>query len=120
LQDRLKVLERHSAAHLAAALRAPSGDVCAPRDAYQAGYVALMSTLSEEEVRSIADHPNPDAAVRATDRLGLSSEDREHAAAGAASYYSPETSMERPLSEQIEWARRVRTAAGWPAELSTP
>lgn len=112
-QSRDAVLERLSRSHLSDAMQAPSGDLGASQAAYQAGYFALMSSLSPEEVGSFLDHPNVEAAALGAQRLGLSQGDLDTAREDATGYYSPAARSLQEVRRQMEWARRARAAAGW-------
>lgn len=111
--SRIDALDRQSQDYLRQALNTPPADPTAVIAAYQAGYLALLSALSADEVAVVVDHPSPSAAVLAARRLQLLAEDRALAAEGAAGYYSPTPGMGLPLAEHIAWARRVRVAARW-------
>jgi hypothetical protein len=110
---RVEVLERHSRSYLARALEATSGDAVSVNAAYLAGYTALMSTLSLEEMRSYSDHPNSAAAALGAQRLQLGPEDQLLAQHGASTYYSPATRSTSELKQQVAWALRVRAAVRW-------
>lgn len=114
LQSRDAVLEKLSRTHLADALQAPSANAGATGAAFQAGYFALMSSLSADEVGAFMDHPNVEAAVLGAHRLQLTTDDLAIAREGAVNYYSPEAQSDHDVRRQVEWARRVRAAAGWP------
>jgi len=107
------VLEQLSRSHLADAVQASSADACAANAAFQAGYFALMASLSPDEVGSFDDHPNTEAAALGAQRLQLSSDDVDAAREGAADYYSPAARADRRVQRLLEWAGRVRAAAGW-------
>jgi hypothetical protein len=105
---RAESLDRQSQDHMAHAQRSLS-----PHAAYQSGYCALIATIAPAELRAFDDHPNVDAAALAAHRLKLSTEDQELARDGAEMYYSPTQRSAFDLHRTVEWARRVRAAAGW-------
>lgn len=111
--SRLEALDRQSQDYLRMAIDSASADAGAAGAAYQAGYFALMSALSTEEVVLFVDHPSAGAASLAAKRLQLSTEDRAVAEQGAANYYAPQSERGSPLHDRIAWARRVRAAAHW-------
>lgn len=113
-QSRDAVLEKLSRTHLADALQASCADAGAAGAAFQAGYFALMASLSPDEVGSFMDHPNVEAAVLGAQRLQLTPDDLDIAQEDAANYYSPAARSDDDVRRQVEWARRVRAAAGWP------
>ena len=83
-------------------------------NAFQAGYIALLSALEPAELSRLDDHPNPGAARLGAERLGLAGGDCSFAEHVATCYYAPNLSALVPLSVCLDWARRVRRAAGWP------
>jgi len=108
-------LEQQSSSHLSRALQATSADTGAVNAAFMAAYCALLASLSPDEVRAIADHPDPHAARVGAKRLSLAVDDQVSAEEGAATYYSPEPQTDVTLRRQIALARRARVAAGWSA-----
>jgi hypothetical protein len=108
--SRNEALEHQSREHLQFALDSGQTDA-----AYQAGYFALMSALSTDEVSTFADHPSAAAAALGAERLQLQRDDCVLAEEGAAGYYSPKPASGQPLSAHVAWARRARAAAGWSA-----
>ncbi len=112
-RSRDNVLEELSRSHLVDALQASSADAGAANAAFQAGYFALISSLSQDEVGSYQDHPNVEAAILGARRLGLTPDDLEMAGKDAADYYSPAARSDQDFRRQLEWARRARVAAGW-------
>lgn len=113
-QPRDAVLEKLSRTHLADALQASSANADAAGAAFQAGYFALMSSLSPDELGAFMDHPNVEAAVLGAQRLQLTPDDLAIAREDAANYYSPAAWSDVDVRRQVEWARRTRAAAGWP------
>ena len=114
LRSRNDVLEQLSRSHLVHAQEASSASAGAANAAFQAGYCALMASLSPDEVSSFADHPNATAAVMGAQRLHLVVDDLDMARDGASDYYSPAARSDREVKLQVDWARRARAAAGWP------
>ena len=110
---RVAALDRQSRDHLRFAQEAAPGDLTAVGAAYQAGYFALVSTLSTDEMSAFDDHPNAKAAAVAAQRLQLPLADQALAEAGAATYYAPHADMALILDDYVGWAQRVRAAAGW-------
>ena len=110
--SRTAALDRQSRDHLRLAQEASPGDLTAVSAAYQAGYFALVTTLSTAEMSAFGDHPNAKAAARAAQRLQLSLADQALAETGAATYYLPHADVAL-LDDYVAWAGRVRAAAGW-------
>lgn len=108
---RMQALDRQSQDYLRMAMDKAATPSAANAAAYQAGYFALMSALSVEEVGLAVDHPSANAAGLAARRLQLSTADQTLAEKGASAYYSPQPEHDPPLSDRIAWARRVRAAA---------
>ena len=106
--SRADSLDRQSQDHMALAQRSLS-----PQAAYQSGYCALIASIAAAELRAFADHPNVGAAVLGAERLELSAEDQALARDGAEMYYSPTQQSVFDLHRTVDWARRVRAAAGW-------
>ena len=113
MDTRITSLNRQSRDYLRLALEAPPGDATAAGAAYQAGYFALVSTLSTDELRGFGDHPNAKAATLGAQRLRLPLADQALAETGAATYYAPDADVAAVLDDYVAWARRVRVAAGW-------
>lgn len=111
--SRLAALDRQSRDHLRHAQEAAAGSLTAAGAAYQAGYFALVSTLSTNELSGFGDHPNAKAAAVAAQRLQLPPADQALAETGAATYYAPDADVAAVLDDYVAWARRVRVAAGW-------
>lgn len=84
--------------------------------AFQAGYFALLSAVDEERRATPCDNPNAEIAREGASRLSLSRVDQNLADLGARNYYEP-TSLSFLASQQdwIDWAERVRKAAGMSA-----
>lgn len=112
---RLASLRLQSNDHLAfATASAASGELTrASSSAIQAGYCALLSTLSMDEVRAHLDHPSGRAAALGTERLGLSPEDRAFGVRVAENFYGPHPDQLWSFEQCLAWAQRARAAAGW-------
>lgn len=113
-KERLAALERQSTAHLEHASNVlwPNPSV-AGAAAFEAGYFALMSAVTPEELRQFAEHPSVAAAEKAAARLGLSKPDSDMARQGAADFYAPGRLRFAEAFAWFEWAARVRRSAGW-------
>jgi len=110
-------LRRQSDDHLASASAAAARAelALAASSAIQAGYCAVLSMLSSEEILSHPDHPNGRAAALGAVRLGLSPEDQTFGEQAAANFYAPHPERLWSFDECLGWARRARMAAGWHA-----
>ena len=84
--------------------------------AFQSGYFALLSAVNGEVQVASDDHPNAEIVREVASQLSLSRADQTLADLGARNYYEP-TSLNFLASPQdwIDWAERVRAAAGLPA-----
>lgn len=103
-------LKRQSDDHLQFAFR---GGPSAATAAFQAGYCALLSTLSAAELAAFPDHPNATAAALSAERLQLTSTEQVQAQLGACGYYAADQASFGSVEEWLVWASRVRTARGW-------
>jgi len=112
----MAALRRQSDDHWRFALQANARgrpSYSAASSAYQAGYCALLTALSAEETKSLADHPSSAATSLAAGRLQLCQADHALGERGAAGYYAPSPAVFSSFDEWFTWARRVRQAAGW-------
>jgi hypothetical protein len=112
-QTRIAALDRQSRDYLRLAQEAAPGALTAAGAAYQAGYFALVSALSPDEMSAFGDHPNAKSAALGARRLRLPLPDQALAEAGATTYYAPDADVAAVLDDYVAWARRVRAAAGW-------
>jgi len=101
----------HLASASAAAARAELA--LAASSAIQAGYCAVLSVLSSDEIRSHPDHPDSGAAVLGATRLGLLPEDQLFAEQAAKNFYAPNPERLWSFDQCLVWAKRARVAAGW-------
>lgn len=108
-------LRRASDDYLAEALRLQTSTSLAGASslAFQAGYFALLSAVNGEVLVASDDHPNAEIVREVANQLSLSRADQNLADLGARNYYEP-TSLDFLASPQdwIDWAERVRAAAG--------
>lgn len=112
--ERQQSLHRQSDDHLRDALAASVGS---PAQAFfQAGYLALLASLSAEEVKSFQDQPNAGAVALAASRISLSLTDQALGEHGARSYYSEDRSEFGSIDTWSAWAIRARRAVGWNGE----
>lgn len=113
-------LERASGDYMSQARReqTPNSAVDATSLAFQAGYFALLFAVNAEMQAQPGDHPNAEIACEGARRLSLCRADQNLADLGARNYYEP-TSLKFLASQQewIDWAERVRTAAGMSSGL---
>jgi len=93
---------------------ARSGALNCPAQAFfQAGYVALLATLSADEVKTFPDQPNAAAVALAAGRVPLALTDQALAERGVRTYYSPDPLGFGSAEEWSAWAARARQAVGW-------
>lgn len=109
-EARHAALKRQSDDHLQFAFK---GGASAAAAAFQAGYCALLSALSAEELREFQDHPSASAAALSAERLQLTPAEQAQAEFGAGGYYAADQAAFRLLDDWLVWASRVRTARGW-------
>lgn len=79
--------------------------------AYQAGYFALMTVLAAAEVQQFQDHPSPEAAELAAERLGTTATVRRRAIEGATALYAPKSDALGGAG-WADWAAHLRRIAG--------
>lgn len=77
--------------------------------AFDAGYLALLASISQDVASAVADHPCPRLAEAGARALDLREEDVNIAVTLARTRYS----LERPFSTAVvmDWARRVLAKA---------
>lgn len=112
---RVAALRRQSDDHWKFALQASARgrSSSATGSAYQAGYCALLSVLSADEIQALADHPSAAAASLSATRLHLKPDVQALAERGAAGYYTADHAAFNSPAEWFDWAEQVRRAAGW-------
>ncbi|WP_374567964.1 hypothetical protein [Ideonella sp.] len=108
-------LRQQSDDHLASASAAGARAefALAASSAIQAGYCAVLSVLSAEEIRTVPDHPNGQAMALGAVRLGLLPEDQLFGEQAAENFYAPHPEQLWSFDDCLGWAGRARAAAGW-------